>query len=272
MKRAPEDNEERRGTSSPEMIFLGTGGARIVVFKQVRASGGIWMSLDGSQIHVDPGPGALVHLTSKRLGLDPTHLSAIVLTHKHLDHSADVNVMIEAMTEGGFHPKGAVLAPQDAYENDGVIFGYLRSYVERMEVLREGSHFQMGGLSIEVPLRLLHPVENYALRFKGGGKTISLISDTRYFPELEEVEGEEDVLLLNVVLLQSREIDHLCLEDAKRIIRARRPKLAILTHFGMTMLRAKPWELAASIEQELGTRVLAAYDHMRLDLDSDEKS
>jgi hypothetical protein len=48
--------------------------------------------------------------------------------------------------------------------------------------------------------------------------------------------------------------------------------LAILTHFGMTMLRAKPWELAASIEQELGTRVLAAYDHMRLDLDSDEKS
>lgn len=56
------------------------------------------------------------------------------------------------------------------------------------------------------------------------------------------------------------------------IIRARRPKLAVLTHFGMTMLRAKPWELAASMEQELGVRVMAAYDHMRLDLQSLEKS
>jgi len=271
MSRATEGKRTARGPSASEMIFLGTGGARIVVFKQIRASGGIWMSLDGSQIHVDPGPGALVHVTSKRIGLDPTHLSAILLTHKHLDHSGDINVMIEAMTEGGFHRRGTVLAPKDACESDPVIFGYLRAYVEGIEILREGFQVQVGGISIRCPLRLRHPVENYSVTFQGGGKTISLIPDTRYFPELEEAQEEEDLLILYVVLLQRREIDHLCLEDAKRIIRGRRPKAAILTHFGMTMLRAKPWELAASMEQDLGQRVVAAYDHMRLDLNSPGK-
>jgi ribonuclease BN (tRNA processing enzyme) len=113
-----------------------------------------------------------------------------------------------------------------------------------------------------------HPVENHALTFKGGEKTITLIPDTRYFAQLENAQEKEDVLILHTVLLQRRELDHLCLEDAKRIIGARTPQLAILTHFGMTILRAKPWELAAGLEQELGVRVMAAYDHMRLDLDS----
>jgi len=275
MKPLPKEKKPQIGTVKSEIVFLGTGGARIVVFKQIRASGGIWLSLEGTQIHIDPGPGALVHLTSKRLRLDPTHLSAIVLSHKHLDHSADINVMIEAMTEGGFKRKGAVFAPTDAYESDPVIFRYLRSYADAMEVLHEGFRFRIGGISLQVPLRLHHPVENYALTFKGGGKTITLISDTRYFAQLENAPEKESVLILHTVLLQQREIDHLCLEDAKRIIGARSPQLAILTHFGMTMLRAKPWQLAAGLEQELGLRVMGAYDHMRLDLDSltaDEES
>ena len=268
MRPSPKEKKPEAGTVKPEIIFLGTGGARIVVFKQIRASGGIWMRLEGTQIHIDPGPGALVHSTSKRLRLDPTHLSAIVLSHKHLDHSADINVMIEAMTEGGFNRKGAVFAPRDAYESDPVIFRYLRSYADSMEVLEEGSHFQIGGVSLQAPLRMRHQVENHALTFKGGEKTITLIPDTRYFAQLENAQEKEDVLILHTVLLQRREIDHLCLEEAKRIIGARTPQLAILTHFGMTILRAKPWELAAGLEQELGVRVMAAYDHMRLDLDS----
>jgi hypothetical protein len=43
--------------------------------------------------------------------------------------------------------------------------------------------------------------------------------------------------------------------------------LAVLTHFGMTMLRAKPWELAAQLQQSLGVKVIAARDGMKLDLD-----
>ena len=56
------------------------------------------------------------------------------------------------------------------------------------------------------------------------------------------------------------------MEDARRIIEIRRPKVAILTHFGMTMLRNKPWEIAKRISDETGVEVIAARDGMKFDL------
>jgi phosphoribosyl 1,2-cyclic phosphodiesterase len=47
-----------------------------------------------TQIHVDPGPGALVRALSHVPPCNPRELDAIVLSHKHLDHSADVNAVI----------------------------------------------------------------------------------------------------------------------------------------------------------------------------------
>ncbi len=52
-------------------------------------------------IYLDPGPGALVKCTSSRPKFDPIKLDAIILSHKHLDHSSDMKVMIEAMAEKG---------------------------------------------------------------------------------------------------------------------------------------------------------------------------
>jgi len=40
--------------------FIGTAGARFVVMKQLRASGGLWMSVKKTNLSIDPGPGALV--------------------------------------------------------------------------------------------------------------------------------------------------------------------------------------------------------------------
>ena len=89
--------------------FLGTAGARVVVAKQLRSSAGIWLCLDGTNVYIDPGPGALVKCFSSRPKLDPTTLDAIALSHKHLDHSGDINAMIEAMTIGGLIKKGKYL-------------------------------------------------------------------------------------------------------------------------------------------------------------------
>jgi hypothetical protein len=43
-------------------------------------------------------------------------------------------------------------------------------------------------------------------------------------------------------------------------------KIAILTHFGMTMWRAKPWELAKKLSEETGISVIAARDGLKFDL------
>ena len=88
--------------------FLGTAGARFVMIKQLRASGGLWVSSGETNILIDPGPGSIVRCASSRPKLDPGKLDAIILTHRHLDHANDINVMIEAMTEGGFKKRGVL--------------------------------------------------------------------------------------------------------------------------------------------------------------------
>ncbi|MCX6004406.1 MAG: MBL fold metallo-hydrolase, partial [Chloroflexi bacterium] len=115
------------------ITFLGTGGARFTIAKQLLASGGAWMNLGGIQILMDPGPGSLVYAIKH--SCDPTRLNAIILSHKHLDHSVDINVMIEAMTEGGWKKRGSVFAPSDAFNNGAVILPYLQGFPQSVEIL-----------------------------------------------------------------------------------------------------------------------------------------
>lgn len=252
------------------IVFLGTAGARFTVFRQIRASGGIWITLDDTQILVDPGPGSLVRCLKSRAKLDPTELDGIILSHRHLDHSADVNVMIEAMTQGGFKPRGIVFAPGDALEEDPVILKYVREYVKGIKVIKEGGKYELKNIKIETPVRHIHRSETYGINFIGKKHQISYVVDTKYFEGLASY-YKGDILIINVVRLKPSnevepQIDHLCLDDAKRIISEIKPKLAILTHFGMTMIKAKPWELADKLSQELGREVLAANDGMKIEL------
>lgn len=245
--------------------FLGTAGARVVVFKQIRASGGIWVEMKGKKVWIDPGPGALVRALSSRPKLDPTHLDALILTHRHLDHSADVNVVIEAMTEGGWKKKGVLLAPSDALEEDPVVLKYLRGFLEGIVVLKEGGEYELDGLRIRTPLRHIHQGETYGLILDG---RVGLITDTLFFPGLIEAYQGLDLLILNVVRAGERDekIQHLTLEDAREILKRTRPQRAVLTHFGMTMLRLGPREVAQKLSQELGIEVIAAQDGMTLTL------
>lgn len=40
----------------------------------------------------------------------------------------------------------------------------------------------------------------------------------------------------------------------------------MLTHFGMTMIKAKPWKLAEDLSKKIGVKVVAARDGMELPL------
>jgi len=245
------------------ITFLGTAGARFVVASQLLASGGLWLNLGGNEILLDPGPGCIVQSTKRKL--KAYKLSAIILSHRHLDHSADVNIMIEAMTNGATKRHGWLFAPADALETEPVIFSYLRGYLEGIEVLQEGKSYSIGNISFDTPIRHIHPVETYGMRFKTGEHNFSYIADTRYFDGLRQNYGGE-LLIINVVFLEPRPIDHLSVPDAERIITELKPKVAILTHFGMSMWRAKPWEIAQRLSEKTGVRVMAARDGMRFDL------
>ena len=99
-----------------------------------------------------------------------------------------------------------------------------------------------------------HGVETYGINFRGKTSSISLITDTDYFTGLAS-HFTGDILIINVVMLEDKStIEHLCLQEAEQIIKANKPRLAILTHFGMGMVKAKPWEIAEHLTKKLGSQ------------------
>ena len=108
----------------------------------------------------------------------------------------------------------------------------------------------------------IHPCMTYGLKFKIGKTAVSLLTDTKYFSGLSDF-YRADILIISVVFFKPwPEIAHLSLPEAEEIIKAVSPKKAILTHFGMTMLEAKPHIQAEELTRRLGIEVIAAYDGM----------
>ncbi|HUT67263.1 MAG TPA: MBL fold metallo-hydrolase [Dehalococcoidales bacterium] len=254
----------KQSNSADTITFLGTAGARFMVSRQLAASGGLWLSLNGTEILVDPGPGSIVQSTRRKLNAEK--LSAIVLSHRHLDHSADTNVMIEAMTNGGFNRHGCLFAPADALEHEPVIFSYLKNYIESIVLLEGEKSYTTGNVTFTTSVRHVHPVETYGIVFKTTGHTFAYIADTRYFDSLYRSYASE-LIIINMVLTEPRPpIDHLSIPDVERIIKEIKPTVAIISHFGLHVWEAKPWLIAEDLSQKTGVRVIAARDGMKFDL------
>jgi phosphoribosyl 1,2-cyclic phosphodiesterase len=195
--------------------FLGTAGARLI--KQLRASGGLWICSGGTNVLVDPGPGSIVRCAASHPRMDPAKLDAIILTHRHLDHCGDINVMIEAMTEGGFKKRGVVFCPADAIHEDTVILRYVQSFPERIEILEANKNYRVGNFEFITSMRHIHPAETYGIKFNLNNRSVSLLCDTRYFPELASFYNTDAVIIAVVFFDPRPGFDHLCLPDVKRI-------------------------------------------------------
>lgn len=249
--------------------FLGTAGARFAVSTQLRHSGGLVWTLGGAVVWVDPGPGALVRALASRPKVDPAKVDALVVTHRHLDHAGDATAVVEAMTRGGFGRRGALLAPRDALEVEPVVFRYAQRFVARTGVLAPGSRHPLGdGLVLETPLAHDHGVETYGYRLAAAGFTAGHVIDTFWMDALPEAYAGVDLLVVNTTRRAGgdRRYLHLGADDAERLVAAVRPRLAVLTHFGMQLPPALAEPVARDMSERTGVPVLAARDGWLLDL------
>lgn len=258
------------------VTFLGSGGARFVVARQLRASGGMWFRFGETQIHVDPGPGALVRALSHTPPFNPRELDAIALSHKHLDHAGDVTAMIEAMTSGGFRKRGILLAPEDALIDEPTVLPYAQGFVERIDTVTErGGPYRVGNVEIRASIRHIHAVETYGMHFTHGDLRVSYLPCGRYFDALVEdyAQARPDVLIINVLRFRDgMDVDHLTWDQAREVIEGVRPRVAIMQHFGTKMLEADPQALAQTLEDDLGIRAIAARDNLEVDMTTEVAS
>lgn len=259
MKNTKARQKKASGFYDDEIVFLGTGGARYVIATQLRATGGMLFRAGGKHIIVDPGPGSLLRLLSYVPQLPPEKVDAFILSHKHIDHSADINVYLDVVTRGGFQKKGILIAPHDAFGEDGVVHTYLLEHLQRVVKIEPGTEISIGSCIIRFPLRHEHRVETYGFLLSCGDYSVGCITDTKYFARIED-SYVADILIMNLLRLEPSDIDHLSIPDCERIIASVKPAVAIITHFGMTVLKTGPWNIARQLQKSTGITVLAAED------------
>jgi ribonuclease BN (tRNA processing enzyme) len=251
-----------------EIIFLGTGGGRINLIKQARATGGFIIS-GSKNIHVDPGPGALVHMC--RIGISPLKTDMLLVTHSHIDHISDAGVLIEGMSNYGLKKKGILIGADDSLEGktDGQrISEFHLSRVETIVNAKPGESFQFEGGKFTFTKAVHDTFPAFGFVLEMGGKRIGHTGDTEYYGGMDAVFEGCDLLILNVMKPYGDKYHgHLTAEDASRLIGRVQPKLAIITHMGMKMQFYPPEKKAKEIEEETGVRTIAATDGMRVSSD-----
>ncbi|MFH0869219.1 MAG: MBL fold metallo-hydrolase [archaeon] len=252
-----------------KVIFLGTGGGRVVIANQLVATGGFVIQTEGYQIWVDPGPGALVR--AKQYGVRPQRTDIIYVSHHHLDHSNDVNVLIDAMTIGGIRQKGILIATPTVISGSGeespVLSNFYKKALKEIFSVTTGDKVKIGNLVFNAtPTK--HDVEfNNGLRLETPKFVLGYTGNTAPAPELAGAFKGCNLLIIDVLKPGSEGWKtHFCIDDAANLIKEVKPELAVITHFGAKLLRTKPIYEARDIQQKTGIRTIAAHDGLRIDL------
>ncbi len=246
--------------------FLGTGGGRWCSIYQTRSTAGFRLELGSTKIHVDPGPGTISRY--KELKLNPRQNNCLIVSHCHLDHYSDAEVLIEAM--GMAKVGGTLLANKNVLEGTGnfqtPINAYHRSLLTEVRQMADGDTHKVGKVEIEA-VKLSHSEpETVGFIFNLGTK-IGYIADTEYFPELSSRFKGLDLLICNLLRPGKFRIQgHMCTDDAIRLLRECKPARCIITHFGLKMIRANPALEAQRIADATGIGCMAAEDGMPLDV------
>lgn len=251
------------------ITFLGTGGARFVTIMQIRATGGWILEMEGEMIHIDPGPGALVR--AKQYGVNLRKLTGIAISHVHSDHTTDAQVVLEAMTEGTLKKKGVVIGNEYVFRGDGenfipVFSKYHLNSLARYEIMEPGKKTSLGKLGIEAVSAKHTEPKCLGYVFSGKSMKVGYTADGEYYQGQEKHFAGCKYLLINCHRPKESPLKgYMDSEGARKLIEKVKPEKAILTHFGMKMMRGVAEKEARWIQEKTGVKTIAARDGMVID-------
>ena len=259
-----------RGSYPENFIrFLGTAGTRFIMLSQRRSTGGIWFSYGGARGVIDPGPGSLVKICEASPPLSPIDINTLILTHRHVDHSSDINALAEGMVLKSRFPRGFVLLTRDSLEDgDRVLMRYLTDRINKIAIHEDGASVSpIGGVAIESVRHSHHGIQCFGLIFRRERMPAwGLISDTAPMPHFADAYADCETLVINVALKFPRaRLDHMTITDIKSLLGVLRPKAAVVTHMGGDMLDLGDEYISRMLSTKY-TRVIPARDGMIMDL------
>jgi ribonuclease BN (tRNA processing enzyme) len=212
------------------------------------------------RVLVDLGHGVLSRLL---LRVDVYRLDAVVLSHLHPDHVADLPALRVALRWGRRPPSWRgrlpVLAPAGAAEYFAHVVG--EPTLEELDFygLPDSESVDLDGLRLRFR-RTRHPVETYAVRVEGPGGVLVYTADTAPSEAVAELGSGADLLLAEATLSEAyadraEAAGHMTGAQAGALARAAGARRLLLTHFFPT---TDPQESVTAAQKAFGGPVEAA--------------
>lgn len=217
-----------------------------------QGTSGYLITADGYQMLLDCGSGVLLELEKV---LDPLQLDAVLVSHYHHDHVADLGVLQYYWQLHPDKPKVQRL-PIWGHAADPLNFGSLTwpnaSVGHAYDPLKVN---EIGPFDVTCQLTT-HPVPAYALRIKerATGAVLTFTADTAYDPRLAEFAADSDLLMTdtNFTAAKTGQMWHMTTTQSGQVAHDAGVQQLLLTH----LPQGVPAEqLQAEAEATAGTDV-----------------
>ena len=222
----------------------------------------------GTNLVMDLGNGCLSNLLKL---LEVTEVHAVVISHMHVDHFADLYPLYYALR---FHPDRPwglrLILPRGGLELMGCLLGEEgRSYLTRVfaaEDLEEGRSYRVGGMVLNA-FPTVHPVEGYGLRVQGDAWSMVYSSDTSWLPGLVEWARSADLFICEATLPDAYREEasrfHLTARQAGEAAAMAGVKRLLITHIWPTF---DPRAMLDEVREAYAGSLDLAVEGMQLDL------
>ncbi|EKK20337.1 Metal-dependent hydrolase of the beta-lactamase superfamily I [Fructilactobacillus florum 8D] len=201
---------------------------------------------------LDCGSGALLELEKH---CDPLQLDAVLLSHYHADHIADLGVLQYYWQLHDRRPRRSIL-PIYGHQLDQAHFQELTwPHATQRQAYLPTQVNELGPFELSF-LRTVHPVPAFAIRIveRATGHALMYTADSAFFPGLTKLAQRADLVIAdtNFAANDQRKHWHLTSVEAGRLARQAHVSRLLLSHLPQTI---PPEQLRQEAQAEAGTNV-----------------
>ncbi|WP_239256958.1 MBL fold metallo-hydrolase [Listeria ilorinensis] len=206
---------------------------------------------EGFKLLIDVGASAVSIMQNY---LDPADLDAVILSHYHPDHVADVGILQHIRLLSNQENRPPIL-PIYAHNEDERGFSYLNMKdVTEAYVYQEEDILEVGPFSISF-LRTIHPVPCFAMRFSANGKSVVYTADSAYQESFVAFAERADFLFADTNFFKEmagKSRVHMASIEVGRLAKQASVKKLMLTHLPQNgSLQQLKTEAAAEFNGEI---------------------
>jgi ribonuclease BN (tRNA processing enzyme) len=212
-----------------KMKILGTGTS---IPSLERGSPSYLVTTKNIKLLVDTGPAVVRRLLE--YGFSVEDINVIVITHFHVDHTADLATFLFASNYGITQRTKPLLiiggqGMRTFYRGLLNVYPWIepKSYTLSLKSMPRGM-LKIDGLTIKTA-HANHNPESVAVRFEEG-KAITFSGDTDYAKSLVRLASKTDILVAECSFPKRKVKGHLNLATLERVVKEARPKKVILSH------------------------------------------